>query len=101
MTSVSGTVDESKPVNKVQSNLVIRNVLIRNKLVLRNFYQRFYTINLLLDKELLPIKKMTKLGIIEHKIVKISKKKGLLNMNIIFFVFYSSPRPRKPDVGDN
>ena len=40
-------------------------------------YQPFYTINLLLDKELLPIEKMPKLGIKEHKIVKISKKRGL------------------------
>ena len=40
-------------------------------------YQPFYTINLLLDKELLPIQKMPKLGIKEHKIVKISKNKGL------------------------
>ena len=40
-------------------------------------YQPFYTINLLLDKELLPIQKMPKLGIKEHEIVKISKKRGL------------------------
>ena len=40
-------------------------------------YQPFYTINPLLDKELLPIQKMPKLGIKEHKIVKISKKRGL------------------------
>ena len=40
-------------------------------------YQPFYTINLLLDKELLPIQKMPKLGIKEHEIVKISKNKGL------------------------
>ena len=40
-------------------------------------YQPFYTINLLLDKKLLPIYKMPKLGIKEHKIVKISKKRGL------------------------
>jgi hypothetical protein len=37
-------------------------------------YQPIYTINLLLDKELLPIKKIPKLGVSEHKIVKISKK---------------------------
>ena len=37
-------------------------------------YQPFYTINLLLDKELLPVQKMPKLCIKEHKIVKISKK---------------------------
>ena len=36
-------------------------------------YQPFYTINLLLDKELLPIKKMPKLVASEHKIMKISK----------------------------
>ena len=42
-------------------------------------YQTFYTINLLLDKELLPIQKMSKLGIKEHEIVKISKKRGLQN----------------------
>jgi hypothetical protein len=41
-------------------------------------YQPFYSINLLLDKELLPIKKMPKLGVSEHEIVKISKKRGLL-----------------------
>ena len=35
-------------------------------------YQPFYTINILLDKELLP-----KLGVSEHEIVKISKKRGL------------------------
>ena len=40
-------------------------------------YQPFYTINLLLDKELLAIYKMPKLGISEHDIVKISKKRGL------------------------
>ncbi len=37
-------------------------------------YQLFYTINLLLDKELLPILKIPKLGISEHEIVKSSKK---------------------------
>ena len=37
-------------------------------------YQSLYTINLLLDKELLPIQKMSKLGVSEHEIVKISKK---------------------------
>ena len=36
--------------------------------------ERFDTINLLLNKELLPIKKMPKLGVSEHDIVKISKK---------------------------
>ena len=40
-------------------------------------YQLFYTINLLLDKELLPILKIPKLGISEHEIVKSSKKRGL------------------------
>ena len=40
-------------------------------------YQPFYTIDLLLDKELLLIKKMPKLGVSEHEIVKISKKRGL------------------------
>ena len=40
-------------------------------------YQPFYNINLLLDKELLPVQKMPKLGIKEHEIVKISKKRGL------------------------
>ena len=40
-------------------------------------YQPFYTINLLLDKELLPISKMPNLGIKELKIVKISEKRGL------------------------
>ena len=40
-------------------------------------YQPFHTINLLLDKELLPIYKMPKLGIKEQEIVKISKKRGL------------------------
>ena len=39
-------------------------------------HQPFYTINLRLDKELLPIKKMTKLGVSEHEIVKIGKKRG-------------------------
>jgi len=39
-------------------------------------YQPFYMINLRLDKELLPIKKMTKLGVSEHEIVKIGKKEG-------------------------
>ena len=33
-------------------------------------YQPFYTINLLLDKELLPIQKMPKLGVSEQEIVK-------------------------------
>ena len=36
-------------------------------------YQPFYTIILPLDKELLTIKKMSKLGV-EHEILKISKK---------------------------
>ena len=40
-------------------------------------YQPFYTINQLLNKELLPIYKMPKLGISEHEIVKITKKRGL------------------------
>ena len=40
-------------------------------------YQPFYSINLLLDKELVPIQKMPKLGIKEHEIVKIRKKRGL------------------------
>ena len=40
-------------------------------------YQPFYTINLLLDKELLQIKKIPKLGVSEYAIVKISKKRGL------------------------
>ena len=40
-------------------------------------YQSFYTTNLLIDKELLPIWKMPKLGIKEHEIVKNSKKRGL------------------------
>ena len=39
-------------------------------------YQPFYTINLLLDKELLSIQKMPKLGIKELEIVNISKKRG-------------------------
>ena len=34
-------------------------------------YQPFYTINLLLDKKLLPIQIMPKFGIKEHEIVKI------------------------------
>ena len=38
-------------------------------------YQSFYNINLLLDKELLPIQKMPKPGIREHEIVKLAKKK--------------------------
>ena len=38
-------------------------------------YQPFYSINLLLDKELVPIQKMPKLGIKEHKIVKINKRR--------------------------
>ena len=42
-------------------------------------YQPIYTINLLLDKELLPIKKMPKLGVSEHEIVKISKKGDFRN----------------------
>ena len=40
-------------------------------------YQPFYTVTLLLDKELLPVLKMPKLGIKEREIVKISKKRGL------------------------
>ena len=40
-------------------------------------YQPFYTINLLLDKERLPIWKMPKLGVSEQEIVKISKERGL------------------------
>lgn len=57
--------------------MVIRNIFIRNKLVSRNFLritEPFYKINLLLDKELLQIKKMTKLGVSEHEIVEIGKK---------------------------
>ena len=40
-------------------------------------YQPFYTINQLLDKEHLPIFKKSKLGVSEHEVVKISKKRGL------------------------
>ena len=40
-------------------------------------YQPFYTINLLLNKELLPIQKIQQLGVSEHQIVKIRKKRGL------------------------
>ena len=43
-------------------------------------YQHFYAINQLLNKELSQIKKMPKLGINEHEIVKISKKKGTLEI---------------------
>ena len=38
-------------------------------------YQPFYTINLLLNKEILPIQKMPKLVVSEQEIVKISKKR--------------------------
>lgn len=41
-------------------------------------YQPFYTINQRLDKELLTIKKMAKLGVSEHEIVKIGKKERTL-----------------------
>ncbi len=63
---------------ELQSNLVIhfdKEQIGVNELFWD--YQPFYTINLLLDKELLPIKKMPKLGVSEHEIVKISKKRGL------------------------
>ena len=40
-------------------------------------YQPFYTINQLLDKELLSIKNLLKLAVSEHEIVKISKKRVL------------------------
>ena len=43
-------------------------------------YQPFYTINPLLNKKLLPIQEMPKLGICEHEIVKISNKKGTLEI---------------------
>jgi hypothetical protein len=63
---------------ELQSNLVIhfdKEQIGVNELFWD--YQPFYTINLLLDKELLPIKKMPKLVVSEHEIVKISKKRGL------------------------
>ena len=43
-------------------------------------YQPFYAINQLLDKELLPMQKMPKIGVSEHEIVKISQKWGLQKM---------------------
>ena len=42
-------------------------------------YQLFYTINILSNMEPLPIQEMPKLGISEHKIVKISKKRDFRN----------------------
>ena len=42
-------------------------------------YQPFYTINLPLYKKLLPTQIMPKLGIREHKIVKLNKKMELYN----------------------
>ena len=40
-------------------------------------YQTFYTINLLLDKELLPIFKMPKLGLVNTRLCKLAKKGAL------------------------
>ena len=57
-------------------------------------YQPFYTIDLLLDKELLPVQKMPKLGIKEHEIVKISKKKGTLDYFCQIFGFYTKKSPK-------
>ena len=51
-------------------------------------YQPFYTINLLLDKELLPILKIPKLGISEHEIVKNSKKGDFTNVFDQFWVLH-------------
>ena len=61
-------------------------------------YQPFYTINLLLDKELLPIQKMPKLGIKEHEIVKISKKGDFRNF---FDQFFGFTLKRVPRIGDS
>ena len=54
-------------------------------------HQPFYTINLRLDKELLPIKNMTKLGVSEHEIVKIGKKEGTFG-SILGSYIKKSPR---------
>ena len=58
-------------------------------------YQPFYTINLPLDKELLPIKKMSKLGVSEHEILKISKKGDFRKSFDQFLVSYIKKSPRK------
>ena len=57
-------------------------------------YQPFYTINLLLDKELLPIQKMPKLGIKEHEIVKVIKKKGTLEIFLTNVWVYTKKGPQ-------
>ena len=44
-------------------------------------YQPFYPINLLLDKEFLPIQEIPKLDISEHEILKISKKGDFENFS--------------------
>ena len=65
---ISGTVKLSDKESFEKEQIGVKDFFID--------YQPFYTINLLLDKELLPIKKMTKLGVSEHEIVKIGKKEG-------------------------
>ena len=57
-------------------------------------YQPFYTINQRLDKELLTIKKMAKLGVSEHEIVKIGKKTGLYKLFGPILGFYTKKGPQ-------
>ena len=63
--------------NGTTVKLGIKELLNKEKTAFKELftdYQPFYTINLLLDKELLLIQEVLKLGISEHEIVKISKK---------------------------
>ena len=55
-------------------------------------YQTFYTINLLLNKELLPIQEMPKLGISEHKIVKTGKEKWTLGIFCTILEFFGTKK---------
>ena len=60
-------------------------------------YQPFHIINLLLDKELLPIYKMSNLGVSEQEFVKISKKGDFRNCLDQFWVFTLKRVPKLYD----
>ena len=64
-------------INKTNSSskvkLGIKELLNKEQTGFKD-YQLFYTINILLNREPLSIQEMPKVGISEHKIVKISKK---------------------------
>ena len=57
------------------------DIEVQSKLMLRNFftdYQPFYVIDILLDKDILLILEMPKLGVSEYEFVKISKERDFI-----------------------